>query len=91
MEWFSTLFAKQFAIHTLFKFWDNLFINGEVALFRLALQVFARTEFRNRQPVEIIDEMMNLEHLFAQDVHQVLTNEILSVEEFEMLVAKESG
>lgn len=86
VEWFYTLFARQFSFDLLFRFWDLLFIQGEIMLFRLVLLIFSRTEFKNRQPADILNGMKRLDKVLGPDFYRRLGNEVFPVDEYYLLL-----
>jgi hypothetical protein len=86
VEWFYTLFARQFAFDLLFKLWDLIFLKGEVVLFRLVLLIFSHTEFKGKQPGDIMNSMKRLDKVLGTGFYRQLGNGILTEDDYLRLV-----
>ena len=86
VEWFYTLFARQFSFDALFKLWDFFLLKGEVVLFRVVLMAFGETDFKDKQPGDIMSSMKRLDKLLGPDFHKQLGGGVLSENDYMMLV-----
>lgn len=86
VEWFYTLFARQFSFDSLFKLWDFFFLKGEVVLFRVVLMAFAETDFKNKQPSDIMSTMKKLDKLLGPGFYKQLDGGGLSENDYMLLV-----
>ena len=86
VEWFYTLFARQFTFDLLFKLWDMIFLKGEVVLFRLVLLIFSNTEFKDRQPGDIMNSMKRLDKVLGNSFYKQLGTGVLSEDDYLRLV-----
>lgn len=86
--WFGSLFACNLSLQPLFRFWDLLFLEGEVMLFRLALFVFKKKDFRNKDSQAILQDCNKLEDLLSDYEFFDCEKELLSQAEFFSLKQK---
>jgi hypothetical protein len=86
VEWFYTLFARQFAFDLLFKLWDMIFLKGEIVLFRLVLLIFSHTEFKGKQPGEIMNSMKRLDKVLGTSFYRQLGSGVLTEDDYFRLV-----
>jgi hypothetical protein len=88
VEWFYTLFSRQFNLEMLFGIWDMLFLRGEVVLFRIVILAFDRTDFRNKQPQEILNTLKRLDKLLGPNLIKELDSSVLTEDDYFKLLSE---
>lgn len=82
VEWFYTLFARQFNFESLFRLWDVLFLEGEIVLFRLVLLVFSKTDFSSGHAGDILGRMKRLDKVLDADFYLRLDASLLTEDDY---------
>lgn len=82
VEWFYTLFARQFNFESLFRLWDVLFLQGEIVLFRLVLLVFSKTDFSTGHAGDILGRMKRLDKVLEADFYLRLDESLLHEDDY---------
>ena len=81
IEWFFTLYTRQFDLNVVRKLWDMLLVKGEVFLFRVSIWIVTNSyaHFKDSPPEELLNVIrnycMSLDSQFLLEVKDIILPE----------------